>query len=93
MENQLVPEKEIRKSSGVSALLIWPALFFLVYVLAIGPLMLMTDRKVISPGVGTKLEYCYAPLEWAYKNTSLHRPLGMYLHLWSKRFDKNGDTT
>jgi hypothetical protein len=42
-----------------------------------------------SPG---PLRKFYRPLEWAYNNTPLHRPLTMYFHLWDPEdFDKNGE--
>ena len=35
----------------------------------------------------------YAPLYWAYNETPLHKPLGMYMHLWVPiAFKKNGET-
>jgi hypothetical protein len=34
----------------------------------------------------------YEPLRWTHLNTPLHKPLGMYLHLWlPDEFDKDGE--
>ncbi len=34
----------------------------------------------------------YRPLGWAYIRTPVHKPLGMYFHLWdSENFNKYGD--
>jgi len=35
----------------------------------------------------------YAPWTWAYNNTPLHKPFGMYLHLWCRDiYDRNGES-
>jgi hypothetical protein len=67
----------------------WPFLVLLLYLLSTGPVIMMMDKGFITGD--SKLLRCYEPLDSAYRETLLHQPLGMYLHLWSKRFDKNGD--
>jgi hypothetical protein len=50
----------------------------------IGPVMKITNKIYIynphpAPWFFTSF---YKPLEWAYYNTLLHKPLGLYYHLW-----------
>jgi hypothetical protein len=82
-------QTEDKHSISWSAFIVWPFVILSLYVLSTGPLVMMFDKKIVSPN--SNLWRVYQPLEWAYDETLLHRPLGMYLHLWSKRFDKNGD--
>ena len=61
------------------------------YVLSLGPALKIYDKGKFSPSQKAFMEHFYLPLEWAYKSTLLHRPIGMYLHLWSERFSSNGE--
>ncbi|HZQ45766.1 MAG TPA: hypothetical protein VFC07_02040 [Verrucomicrobiae bacterium] len=71
---------------------VWPFVILVLYALSVGPIMLVMDKGTISFGAGAFLKKFYGPLEWAYDKTPLHKPLGLYLHLWEpKWFDKKGE--
>ena len=72
--------------------IVWPFVLLLLYVLSVGPVVMMNDRGRISLN-NTFVWNFYSPLDWAYEETLFHKPLGIYLHLWSKRFEKNGELT
>jgi hypothetical protein len=82
---------EEKHSIPWTGIIAWPFVILILYALSIGPVMMMVDKKSIPPRTDQILEKFYAPLDWAYSETLLHKPIGIYLHLWSKRFDKNGD--
>jgi hypothetical protein len=71
--------------------ILWPLVILALYVLSSGPVLMMDSKGRLS--YYNKLVWrIYAPLEWAYFRTPLHKPLGMYLHLWvPKDFGKNGE--
>jgi hypothetical protein len=85
------PAAEEKQSGGLSAFLVWPLAVLVVYMLCIGPFVMLVDKQIVSGKMEDALEFVYAPVEWAYDRTALHKPIGMYLHLWSKRFDAKGD--
>lgn len=64
--------------------LCWLALIVALYVLSIGPVMKITDKMNISNPhpVARFFTTFYKPLELAYAKTLLHKPLGLYYHLW-----------
>ncbi len=83
--------KEERHSINWGALILWPVVILLLYVLSGGPVMMMRDQGRIRWDNQVVWSF-YRPLTWAYNKTSLHKPLGMYFHLWdSNDYDKNGD--
>ncbi|MDB6121162.1 MAG: hypothetical protein JWQ71_155 [Pedosphaera sp.] len=53
----------------------------------------MNGGQFPLPGLGTKISrVVYEPWRWTYFHTPLHRPLGIYMHLWSSEaFDANGE--
>jgi len=55
-----------------------------LYVLSVGPVAMLVEKKLIGPSTLTTefLTTFYKPLEWAYNKTMLHKPLGLYYHLW-----------
>jgi hypothetical protein len=67
----------------------------MLYILSLGPVMMMVQNKSISPGSSTfeVLDTFYHPLEWTVnKIPPLEHTIGMYLHLWApKLFDRKGD--
>ena len=78
-------ERQERSPRGVLGVwLCWIAVAIMLYVLSVGPVMKITIMKIgsIPTPVSQFLIGFYKPLEWAYNNTLLHRPLGMYYHLW-----------
>jgi hypothetical protein len=72
----------------------WLGVIAAVYVLSIGPVAMMGEKKRIGPNTpGFRvLVIVYAPVEWAAeKLPPVRRPLGMYLHLWvPSRWDSKG---
>jgi hypothetical protein len=54
------------------------------YVLIIGPVMKISDKMNISTSHPAARFFTsfYKSIEWAYANTLLHKPLGLYYHLW-----------
>jgi hypothetical protein len=93
MKEEAENPPEEKPSRGFLRFLPWVGVIFLAYCLSSGPLVMLVDRNVIG-GSGTMMrlvETVYSPLEWAYDETPLHKPIGIYLSLWSKRFNSNGD--
>jgi hypothetical protein len=71
--------------------IVWPIVILLLYVLSGGPVMMMRDNGRIRRDNRVVWKF-YRPLTWAYNKTLLHKPLGMYFHLWDPNdYDKNGD--
>jgi hypothetical protein len=71
--------------------IVWPVVILFLYVLSWGPVMMMKEKGRISSSDGFVWNF-YAPLAWAYFGAPLHKPLGLYLHLWvPKYFDKDGN--
>jgi hypothetical protein len=62
-----------------------------LYVLSIGPVWMLMAKGNFSAS-GRSLDKFYTPLKWAYLKTPLHKPLGIYFHLWAPTmFDKRGE--
>ena len=85
------PAEEKRPGSSLGGFLLWPIAALVVYLVCLGPFVMLVDRQMLSGRTENVLETIYAPIEWAYESTPLHKPIGMYLHIWSKRFDAKGD--
>src|ERR1039457_3875629 len=65
--------------------LCWLGVIVMLYLLSTGPSMMMIERGIFtykSPG-GKTADLFYRPAGWAYRSTLLHKPLGMYWHLWA----------
>jgi hypothetical protein len=85
-----VPAGE-KHSSFLPGFIIWPFVILLLYIFSSGPVALLEDKGRVSRG-NVFLRQFYAPWRWAYNDTPLRRPLGMYLHFWiPNHFDKNGN--
>jgi hypothetical protein len=83
--------KEAKHSINWGALILWPIVILILYVLSSGPVSMIMEKSASSRSNQLARKF-YAPLGWAYDNTPLHKPLGMYAHLWAPEFfDKNGD--
>jgi hypothetical protein len=77
-----------KHSINWGALILWPAVILLLYVLSGGPYMKMLDKQ----HTGHMVTEFYIPSARAYTDTPLHKPLGLNFHLWAPGiFDKNGD--
>ena len=62
----------------------WLPVIVALYVLSIGPILLITTKTSITNvrPVEWLLTSLYTPLHWAYTKTLFHKPLGLYYHLW-----------
>jgi hypothetical protein len=70
--------KDEKHSINWGALILWPV-------------AMMEEKGRISHS-NEFMRVFYMPWTWAYNGTPLHKPLGLYLHLWlPKHFDKKGD--
>lgn len=66
--------------------LFWFGVVAVVYVLSIGPVLLLMKKQGWPKSAATEriLDVIYAPLDWAAKNTPLGTPLDWYCDLWTK---------
>ncbi|MGO8930969.1 MAG: hypothetical protein ACLQU3_29285 [Limisphaerales bacterium] len=81
-ETQGDNERSSKGLLGVS--LCWLAVVVVLYIMSIGPAMMIADKMNISnpqPAAQFFTTF-YKPIEWAYANTLLHKPIGLYYHLW-----------
>ena len=93
MEEPAEPTEETKHSRGFGRYVFWAGVVLLLYVLSSGPAVMMEEKGVWAKGSSWDRfsEIVYAPLIWAYVDTPLRKPLGMYFHLWSPQsFDKKG---
>lgn len=74
--------------------LVWSCLFLALYVLSVGPVVMIAGRKKPVPHFAARIAVrrFYAPLGWVYETKLFHKPLGKYLHLWAPAlYDRNGN--
>ena len=75
---------EEKHSFNWRAFVLWPCVIVILYVLSAGPIFKLMNKDVIN---GTeKWVVIYEPVIWAYDNTFLHKPLGLYFHLWNRNY-------
>ena len=84
-----LPSEE-KHSVSQTGFIVWLFVILSLYLISNGPIrMLETDGS--CPDGNELVCRFYAPWKWAYNDTPLHTPLGMYLHLWDPAgFDKDG---
>ncbi len=71
----------------------WLTLSLSLYVLGMGPVIMMYDKGLLqNKALLAITDTFYRPLGYLYNNTFFHKPIGMYLHLWSRHFDAIGNT-
>jgi hypothetical protein len=93
MEEPAETREETKHSRGFGRFVVWVGTILVLYVLSLGPLAMLAEmmQKRNQPLPGW-LYGLYIPVTWAYEKTSLHKPLGMYFHLWCpSKFDKDGE--
>jgi hypothetical protein len=79
------------RSRGFASYSVWAGVVVLAYFLSIGPFVMMEDKRGWRWSHPRWLDTLYFPTSWAYTNTRLHKPIGMYLHMWCpKPWDSNG---
>ena len=84
---QPAPETDEKKSRGLGSYVFWGFVVVMVYVLSSGPMIGLYESKRV-PGNAVIV---YRPLGEIYKHTFLHKPIGMYWHLWCPAmFDPQG---
>jgi hypothetical protein len=82
------PEIAEKKSRGLGSYVLWAFFVVMMYVLSIGPV----EALIYSRRIDRRISMVYIPLDWAYGKTFLHKPLGIYLHLWCPRvWDSRGE--
>jgi hypothetical protein len=94
---QPTPETDEKKSRGLGSYAAWAFVTVMVYFLSAGPAERMREE---TQQLNRRLNYelnpiifaFYEPWRYLYFSTPLHKPIGLYMHLWDpKHFDKNGD--
>ena len=86
------PTAEAKRSRGFAGYVVWGFGIVVVYILSMGPAVVLAESRNHKGPICRILSITHGPLVWAYEKAPLHKPLGIYLHLWlPKRFDKNGD--
>ena len=85
------PPLETKHSLNWGSVLGWAFSILLLYILSFGPVWRLANRGHLLSSQAFFGAF-YKPLIWAYIQTPLQKPLGMYLHLWNPDdFDKNGE--
>jgi hypothetical protein len=82
---------EIMRRGWFWSLAMWGGGALALYFLSVGPVARLTARQLVPLSA---MNAIYAPLGWMYEKTPLHKPIGIYLHLWMPdEFDAKGDVT
>jgi hypothetical protein len=85
------PTAEPKRSRGLASYVVWGFGIVVLYLLSMGPVDLMGAKGMLGSTAYRILYYVYLPWEWAYLRTPLHKPLGMYMHLWTpEAYDRTG---
>ena len=91
---QPTAETAEKKSRGLGSYVVWAFVGIIVYFLSAGPVHMILNQKTIRGFADEALGYLYAPWRFVYFRSPLHRPIGMYMHMWSPDiFDKKGHTS
>jgi hypothetical protein len=92
MEELVQTRDETKHFRGFGSYVLWAGMVLVLYVLSIGPAIMIGHRKILPPAAEDFLGRFYFPMLQAYAQTPLHHSLGVYFHLWCPEdFDKNGD--
>lgn len=86
-------QAEGRSRGAVWTWLFWIGVLLLVYVLSFGPVMrLWLNGHLREPNTVDIIGVVYCPVRLAYERTLLHKPLGLYFHLWAPQvYGSNGE--
>jgi hypothetical protein len=84
---------EEKHSFSWPGFVVWPVAILLLYALSYGPFEKWQERRIGNSNRYLQLSAkIYVPLGWVYRKTLLHKPLGIYYHMWlPKYFDAKGD--
>ena len=84
---------EVKRSRGFAGCVVWGFVVVAIYALSFGPVRLMGVKGMYPLSTKRVVNRVYAPWTWAYNHTLLHKPLGMYLHLWCPEiYEPNGES-
>jgi hypothetical protein len=91
---QAEPAAKAKRSGGLARYIIWGLGIVFLYVLSFGPAKLLEAKGLYSMATKKRIvNPLYAPMRRAYDNPLLHKPLGMYLHLWCPDlYDRGGES-
>jgi hypothetical protein len=80
------------KSFPWRALLLWPFGIVLIYFLSYGPIDRIRMESDSSGRSNHVIDTVYTPWSWSYDHPPLHKPLGLYMHLWvPNKYDEHGE--
>ena len=81
------------RSRGFAGYVVWGFVIVVLYFLSAGPVALMLwKRTITTTGALTFISGFYTPWRLAYLHTPLHKPIGIYMHLWNPHvYDSAGD--
>ena len=91
MEKDGESEESQKGGFPLATVALWAAVVIILYVLGSGPIVMLVEKRTLSPQAQTFVGTIYAPVSWACEETPLHRPIGIYLHLWDTSFNSSGD--
>ena len=95
MNGEARDESEGSSRGAVWVWLCWLGGILVLYILSVGPVMLMQEKKLLRFGTSEwrVVQVVYWPVELACEEDSFFRkPFFMYLHLWAPgRFDSKGN--
>jgi hypothetical protein len=73
-----------RNRRSVGVWVCWSLGLLLLYFLSYGPVVLYEGRHPLQgKGLQEFIHAFYQPWLWTYDHTIFHRPLQLYLHLWT----------
>jgi len=87
------PTAEAKRSRGFAGYVLLGFGIVVTYFLSAGPAALMSWNGVFaSVGVGRVVSGFYTPWRLTYLHTPLHKPIGIYMHLWNPNlYDEKGN--
>lgn len=65
--------------STVAIALLLVLMVLVLYVLSLGPAVMLTDNGYLDDDVA---RFVYSPLIWLHEHTPLRKPLDFYVELW-----------
>ena len=92
MNRKSEENSETRSRFGATSVVIWVSILVVTYLLGSGPAVWLLAMNKLTPAGERAIWLVYSPVAWLYLKTPLHKPLGMYFHIWApNEFDANGD--
>ena len=89
-EPETMTPSEEKDSFNWRLFVLWAFGLLILYVLSAGPVAMMVNKNHFPDK--RFIEAIYSPLGWAYMKTPLHKPLGMYMHMWAPNiYNKDGE--